>query len=100
MRHLYPLAAAFLLLCSMPGKGHAQQYPLLDKLAARVVEKYQTSSCGQIAEERGQHPNGRKAAEEERVVQVLHDDPQMRNEFIARVAAPIANKLFECGFIP
>jgi hypothetical protein len=27
-------------------------------------------------------------------------DPQMRTEFLNRVAAPIANKLFECGMIP
>ena len=37
---------------------------------------------------------------EERVVRLLHEDPRMRQEFINRVAAPIANKLFECGLIP
>jgi len=37
---------------------------------------------------------------EERVVRELHEDPQMREEFINRVAAPVANKLFECGLIP
>jgi hypothetical protein len=31
---------------------------------------------------------------------MLHNDPNMRNEFMNRVAAPIANKLFECGMIP
>ncbi len=35
-----------------------------------------------------------------RAVQLLPNDPQMRAEFINRVAAPIANKLFECGMIP
>ena len=34
------------------------------------------------------------------MVEVLRNDPQMRTEFINRVAAPIANKLFECGMIP
>lgn len=37
---------------------------------------------------------------EQRVLEVLRNDPQMRTEFINRVAAPIANKLFECGMIP
>jgi hypothetical protein len=31
---------------------------------------------------------------------MLHQDPQMRQEFLNRVAAPIANKMFECGMIP
>ena len=33
-------------------------------------------------------------------MRLLHEDPQMRQEFINRVAGPIANKLFECGLIP
>jgi len=30
----------------------------------------------------------------------LKTDPQMRTVFINKVAAPIANKMFECGLIP
>jgi hypothetical protein len=37
---------------------------------------------------------------EERAIQALRNDPQMRNAFINRVAAPIVNKMFECGMIP
>jgi hypothetical protein len=37
---------------------------------------------------------------EQRALEILHNDPQMRTEFLNRVAAPIANKLFECGMIP
>jgi hypothetical protein len=37
---------------------------------------------------------------EQQFIQTLHQDPQMREAFISRVAAPIANKLFECGLIP
>jgi hypothetical protein len=33
-------------------------------------------------------------------MQLLHDDPQLRAAFIDKVAAPIANKLFQCGMIP
>jgi hypothetical protein len=33
-------------------------------------------------------------------VQKLRNEPQMRLAFINRVAAPIANKMFECGMIP
>jgi hypothetical protein len=31
---------------------------------------------------------------------MLKADPQMRAAFIAKVAPPIANKMFECGMIP
>ena len=75
-------------------------YPIMDKLAQKVVQKYQTSSCQQLAMQKSQPPTGKKAQIEQRVVEMLHNDPQMRAEFLNRVAAPIANKLFECGMIP
>ena len=83
----------FLLLFS--GVASAQ-YPRLDAVADRVVQKYQQSPCGQLWERRGQPRSQR----EQEAVQFLHDDPQMRAAFINRVAAPIANKMFECGMIP
>ena len=33
-------------------------------------------------------------------MQMLRNDPQMRTAFINKVAAPIVNKMFECGLIP
>ena len=77
-------------------KAGAQQYPMLDRLANRVIEKYQQSSCEQLYQQR-QQP---KSQMEQNAIQMLHSDPGMRQEFINRVAAPIANKLFECGLIP
>jgi hypothetical protein len=74
----------------------AQQYPMLDQVAARVVQKYQTSSCQQLAAERGHQPSPM----EERVVRLLHQDPRMRQEFFNRAAGSIVNKLFECNMIP
>jgi len=37
---------------------------------------------------------------EQEIIQKLRSDPQMSAEFINRVAAPIANKMFQCGMIP
>jgi hypothetical protein len=76
----------------------AQQYPILDKVAAKVIAKYQNSSCEQLYQQKSQ-----KAAptpEEQKVVQFLHSDPQMKTVFINKVAAPIVNKMFDCGLIP
>jgi hypothetical protein len=72
------------------------QYPLLDAVANRTIQKYQNSSCEQLRQERGQ-PKGQR---EQEAVNFLRSDPQMRRMFIDRVAAPVANKMFECGMIP
>jgi hypothetical protein len=76
------------------------QYPIMDMIADNLVQKYQQSSCEQLRQERAEKQGRPKPEREEEAVQMLHDDPQMRAAFIDRVAAPIANKLFECGMIP
>ena len=94
------------LLASMPvllhvGLANAQEsYPLMEQVAQKVIQKYQTSSCQDLAKKKSQPPTGKQAQVEQRVVEVLRNDPQMRTEFLNRVAAPIVNKLFECGMIP
>ena len=83
------------------GLARAQEsFPIMEKVAQKVIEKYQTSSCQQLAQQKSQPPTGQKAQVEQRALQLLRDDPQMRTAFLNRVAAPIANKLFECGMIP
>jgi hypothetical protein len=72
------------------------QYPILDLVAGRVIQKYQSSSCEQLWQKKGEP----KSAEEQRVLGLLQSDPQIRAAFIDKVAAPIANKMFECGMIP
>jgi hypothetical protein len=76
--------------------GAQEQFPIMDRIADRVVQKYRESSCPQLM---AQHDRP-KSPEEQRVLQLLRDDPNMRRAFINRVAAPIANKMFECGMIP
>lgn len=71
-------------------------HPLLDAAANKTIQKYQYSSCEQLWAQRGQP----KSQREQEAVNFLHSDPQMRAMFIDKVAAPIANKLFECGMIP
>ena len=83
----------------MLATGTAQtQYPILDKVAAKVIQKYQSSSCEQLWEKKA-HPQP-PSPQEQKVIQFLKTDPQMRTVFINKVAAPIANKMFECGLIP
>jgi hypothetical protein len=80
----------------LSGVATAQQYPILDEVANRVIQKYQGASCDQLWRDR----YAPKPAQEQQAIQMLHEDPQIRAAFIDRVAAPIANKMFECGMFP
>ena len=94
-RRYYPLVLVSALLC-MGTDAQAQQYPVMEKLAQKVVQKYQQSSCEQLWEQKGKA----KPEREQEIIQLLRNDPQMRTAFINKVAAPIANKMFDCGMIP
>ncbi len=89
--YLFALALA-LLFVGVAGAQH----PMLDMAANHVVQKYQQANCEQLWEEKGKP----KTAQQQEMIQFLRSNPQMRAEFINRVAAPIANKMFECGMIP
>ena len=80
----------------LPALAAAQEFPIMDRVADKVIQKYQNSSCEQLWQKKGKP----KPEMEQRVVQLLRSDPQMRQAFIDKVAAPIANKMFECGMIP
>jgi hypothetical protein len=74
------------------------QYPILDRVADKIISKYQTATCEQLYQEKAQKKQ--PGPGEEKAIQMLHGDPQMRAAFINKVAPPIANKMFDCGMIP
>jgi hypothetical protein len=74
------------------------QHPIADKVAAKVIQKYQTSTCEQLSQEKAKKTP--PSAQEQEAIKILKSDPQLRTEFINKIAAPIANKMFECGMIP
>ena len=76
------------------------QFPIMDKVADKVIQKYQTSSCQQLWQEKAQGQGQPKPEMEQRAIKALQSDPQMRQAFFAKVSAPIVNKMFECGMIP
>ena len=83
--------------CSAVGEAQTTaQYPMLDAVTNKVILKYQQSSCEQLWQKKSEPPS----AEQQKLVTLLRSDPQMRAAFINRVAAPIANKMFDCGLIP
>jgi len=98
---VFVLVPMLSLVASAPqAQQGQQQYPIMDRFAQKIVDKYTNSTCVQIAEMKSEKPQGEEAQMKERVIAMLKSDPQMRQAFINKVAAPIANKLFECGMIP
>src|SRR6266403_831451 len=91
------VASAIVLFCAAV---NAQQFPIMNRIADKVIQKYQTSTCEQLWQERAQKGKAPKPQMEQEALQMLKSDPQMRSAFINKVAAPIANKMFECGMIP
>jgi hypothetical protein len=95
------VALSLLALGVYSNKIQAQapsQYPILDKVAGKVIQNYQQSTCEQLWQKKS--AKAPPSAEEQKVIGFLKGDPQMRTIFIDKVAAPIANKMFECGMIP
>jgi hypothetical protein len=37
---------------------------------------------------------------EQKAIETLHNDLQLRLHFLNGIAAPIANKMFECAMVP
>jgi hypothetical protein len=91
------LACVLLTVVGIEGQNQSQ-HPMLDQVANKVIQKYQTSSCQQLLAERAQ--KAPPTPQEAKAIQFLKSDPQMRTLFLNKVAGPIANKMFECGMIP
>ncbi len=95
MKRSYLFALALTLLYVSVANA---QYPMMDMVANKVIQKYQNSTCEQLWEKKAQ--KAPPSQQEQNAIQMLKGDPQMRQAFINKVAAPIANKMFECGMIP
>ena len=91
------IASAIALFCAAI---NAQDFPVLDQIAAKVVQKYQQATCEQLWQERAQKGKKPESPMEQRALEMLKSDSAMRAAFINKIAAPIANKMFECGMIP
>jgi hypothetical protein len=95
---LLSMVAALTLAPAVAGAQSA--HPVADAAATKLVQKYQSSSCEQLAQERQAPKSQTKTQAEQRVGQMLRQDPQLRADFVGKVAAPVMNKMIECGFVP
>jgi hypothetical protein len=69
---------------------------LLDYAADKVIQKYQGATCEQLRAQKNEPPSEK----EKLAVEFLRNDSQARVAFINKIAAPVLNKMFECGMIP
>lgn len=75
----------------LPGEGM-----LLDYGASKVIAKYQSASCEDLKAMKNQP----QSEMEKQALEFLRNDDQAREAFINQIAAPVANKMFECGMFP
>jgi hypothetical protein len=94
------LAVAVAVVATAVASIAYAQFPIMDRVADKVIQKYQTSTCEQLWQEKAQGQGQPKPEMEQRAIQALKGDPQMRQAFFNKVSAPIVNKMFECGMIP
>jgi hypothetical protein len=87
------------VLC-LGSAAQAQNYPILDEIAQKLIAKYQNATCEQLWEEKAKGQGQPKSDKEQRAIQVLQGDPQMQQAFFSQVATPIVTKMFQCGMIP
>ena len=73
----------------------AAQGMMLDYAADKVIKKFQTSTCEQLKAR--EEP---KSEMDKMAIDFLRNDTQARVIFIDKIAAPVANKMFECGMFP
>ena len=75
--------------------GASAQGMLLDAAADKVITKYQTATCEELKAQRNQP----RTDKEKEAVEFLRNDSQARVSFIGKIAAPVLNKMFDCGMI-
>jgi phage-related protein len=100
MKKTASIVAAFVLMSLGAASAQGGQFPMADMVAQNLVMKYQNSTCEQLWQERMQKQGQPKSPREQEAIQMLRSNPAMRTEFLNIIAAPIVNKMFECGMIP
>ena len=69
---------------------------LLDVAADKVIKKYQTATCDELKAQKKDPPSDK----EKEAIDFLRNDSQARISFINKIAAPVLNRMFDCGMIP
>jgi hypothetical protein len=89
------IGAAVGILALIVAGATSAQGMLLDFAADKVIKKYQTATCEEL-----KAPKAPPSDKEKEAIEFLRNDSQARVFFINKIAAPVLNKMFDCGMIP
>ena len=84
------------ILVSIVAGGVAAQGMLQDYAADQMIAKFQKATCDELKAKKAEPPSEK----EKTAMEFMRDDDQAREIFVKKVAAPVMNKMFECGMIP
>jgi hypothetical protein len=87
----FVLSISPLALTLATGTYAQDQYPILDQIASKVFQKYTNSTCEQLWQKKEAPPQP-PSPQEQKAMQFLKTDPQMRTVFINKVAAPLPTR--------
>ena len=90
------LAVMFLPTLFIASAAAAQNFPVLDEIAQKVIAKYQNATCEQLWKQQAEP----KSQRQQEAIKILQNDPQMQQAFFSQVATPIVTRMFQCGMIP
>ena len=90
------IGAAVMISALIVAGAASAQGMLLDFAADKVITKYQTATCDDLKAQRKEPPTDK----EKEAIEYLRNDSQARIFFINKIAAPVLNKMFDCGIIP
>ena len=90
------IGATVMISALIVAGGASAQGMLLDFAADKVITKYQTATCDDLKAHRKEPPTDK----EKEAIEYLRNDSQARIFFINKIAAPVLNKMFDCGMIP
>jgi len=93
---------ALIFLCTVLSStaAIAQSGMLVDYAADQMVDKFQTSSCEELKADKEKPKTDEQKAKAQSAKEFLQNDAQARATFVNKVAAPVLNKMFECGMLP
>jgi hypothetical protein len=91
-----PIGAAVIASALIVAGAAFAQGMLLDFAADKVITKYKTATCDELKAQRKEAPTDK----EKEAIEFLRNDSQARIFFINKIAAPVLNKMYDCGMIP
>jgi hypothetical protein len=100
MQRIGWIVLAYGLVCFGMADAHGQpQSPNMDRSVNGFLQALPSWSCRDLRAQFTHSPIIREEGDPD-FIRALHQDAQVRQAFIDRVAVPVANKLFECDLIP